>query len=264
MKMGPTPGNPAPARVEADIRKFLSVGRAAGRFVLQRIVFRGVVNFAITQKVRIASAVHELDGAFVLVANHSSHVDAPILAQGLPRKQARFLATGVAKDYFFDRWYLRWFVRWLFNAYPVDRDGSGENAGLSRRILKLGAPVLVFPEGGRQTSGRLGAFGAGAASNAIKVGVPVLPAAIIGAHEAMPKGKNWPKKGRPPVGVVVGDPLHAGPGEEPEDFTQRIRDTISDLYFSHYESIVGVPHPVGPEGAGPDPADPPGGSAPRD
>lgn len=233
-------GGIGPVVDDRSLRKYISRSRAAVRFVLQRGLFRGVVNFALTQKVAVDPAAHRLDGAFVLVANHTSHVDAPLLAQGLPRRQAWVLATGVAKDYFFHVWYKRWFVRRLFNAYPVDRDGSGSNAGLSRRLLEVGGPILVFPEGTRQTSG-LGTFGTGAAANAIRAGVPVLPAAIIGGNEAMPKGTSWPTRGRPPVGVIVGRPFSAEVGESPQELTDRVRSAIQELYESNYAWVMGRP-----------------------
>lgn len=238
--------------VDRTLRKYISRPRAAIRFVLQRGVFRGVVDFALTQKVAVDPAVHQIEGAFVLVANHTSHVDAPLLAQGLPRSQARVLATGVAKDYFFHVWHKRWFVRWLFNAYPVDRDGSGSNSGLSRRLLEAGGPILVFPEGTRQTNGVLGTFGTGAAANAIRAGVPVLPAAIIGGNEAMPKGTRWPMRGRPPVGVIFGRPFSAEGGESPEELTDRVRSAIRELYESNYAWVMGRPFVVSRPDSEPD------------
>jgi 1-acyl-sn-glycerol-3-phosphate acyltransferase len=182
-------------------------------------------------------------GPFVLVANHTSHLDAPMLAEGLPWAQAKFLSTGVATEYFFNVWYKRLFVRLLFNAFPIDRDGSRKNAGLSRRLLRSGVPILVFPEGGRQKTGRIGDFKPGGAALAAHVGVPIIPAALIGGYEAMPKGRSWPKPGRPPVGVVFGEPIMSVEDEAVVDFMERARDAVTTLYAENYEEIMGVPRP---------------------
>ncbi|MFC0676138.1 lysophospholipid acyltransferase family protein [Brachybacterium hainanense] len=232
-----------------DLGKYSSRWRSRVRFVLQRVLFRGLVRANVTQTVIVHRRVRSVRGPFVMVANHTSHLDAPMLAQGLPWAQARFLSTGVAADYFFRLWYKRWFVRWMFNAYPIDRDGSRKNAGTSRRLLRAGVPILVFPEGGRQSTGRIEDFKPGAAALASGVGVPVIPAAIIGGYEAMPKGRSWPVKGRPPVGVVFGEPITAEDGESVAEYMQRIRSRVQGLYDENYEKILGTatPHAGGQE-----------------
>lgn len=225
---------------ERDLAKYRSRWRSMLRFVLQRIGFRAVVRSAITQHVEVARRVKTVRGPYVLVANHTSHLDAPMISQGLPWTQARFLSTGVAADYFFRVWYRRAFVRLLFNAFPIDRDGSRRNSGTSRRLLRSGVPILVFPEGTRRRESGIGEFKPGAAALAIGVGVPVIPAAIIGGREAMPKGKNWPVKGRPPVGVFFGEPMMPTAGESAVAFSTRIRERVQHLYDENHQRILGA------------------------
>lgn len=222
---------------DGGLAKYRSRGRAALRFVLQRGIFRVVVRSAITPTSVVHRRVRTVRGPYVLVANHTSHVDAPLLAQSLPWAQARFLSTGVAVDYWFHPWYRRWLVRSLFNAFPIDRDGSRKHSGTSRRLLRSGVPILVFPEGGRQKDGQMKDFKPGAAALAIGVGVPVIPAAIVGGYEAMPKGRFWPK-GRPPVGVVFGDPITAAEGESAVEFSGRIRESVKNLYDEHHDEVL--------------------------
>jgi 1-acyl-sn-glycerol-3-phosphate acyltransferase len=69
--------------------------------------------------------------------------------------------------------------------------------------------------------------------------LPVVPAAIIGAYEAHPRGSNWPKRGRLPVGVVFGDPLTALPGESASEFTERIRSTVVKLLEENSDRVLG-------------------------
>lgn len=246
----PRHGGLGPDAADADLAIYRSRWRAAVRMVLQRVLFRALVRSQVSQTVIVADGVKRLTGAFVVVANHTSHLDAPLLAEGLPRRQARFVSTGVAYDYFFKDWYKRWFVRWMFNAFPIDRDGSRRNAGMSRRLLRYGVPIVVFPEGTRQMTGRIADFKPGAAALATGVGVPVVPAALIGGYEAMPKGRSWPKPGRPPVAVVFGEPLTADPDESVTEFTARIRDRVQELYTTHHDRILGPAPEPGTAGDG--------------
>ncbi|WP_232820222.1 lysophospholipid acyltransferase family protein [Brachybacterium sp. YJGR34] len=224
---------------EGELAKYRSRWRANVRFVLQRVVFRAVVNSAVTPMVDTHRRVKSIRGPFVLVANHTSHVDGPLLAMSLPWAQGRYLCTGTAADYWFDHWYRRIFVRLMLNAFPIDRGGSRKYSGTSRRLLRSGVPILVFPEGGRQQTGRMAYFKPGAAALAIGVGVPVVPAAIVGGYEAMPKGRNWPIKGRPPVLVVFGEPMVSREEESAVAFTERIQARVKDLYDEHHDEVLG-------------------------
>lgn len=101
-------------------------------------------------------------------------------------------------------------------------------------------PLLIFPEGTRSRDGSLGAFKPGAAALASSAEVPVLPVAVIGAYAAHPRGSNWPKPGRLPVGVVFGEPLTALPGESVDEFSERIRSAIVSLAEEHSDRILGA------------------------
>jgi len=64
------------------------------------------------------------------------------------------------------------------------------------RLLQSGAAVMIFPEGGRSTDGRLARFKPGAFRLACSLGVPMLPVTIVGAHESWPPGRMRPRPGR--------------------------------------------------------------------
>ena len=59
------------------------------------------------------------------------------------------------------------------------------------------------------------------------------PVALIGAHEAMPRGANWPRRGRPPVVVAVGAPLRARGNENTTAFNERIESAVRALYAAN-------------------------------
>lgn len=216
---------------------YSSSWRALVRGFLQRVLFRALVNSEISKTVEVHPEVKKLKGAFLLVSNHASHLDAPLLAQSLPFRQGKYISIGAAYDYHFKKWSRRVFARSFMNAFPIDRDGSKKHAGLSKNILKSGYPVLVFPEGTRSTSGKMNQFKPGAASLAVSLNVPVIPAAIVGSYEAMPKGRNWPKPGRPAVGVFFGAPLYPQEAESALSFNHRIQAAVSELYEENYGKV---------------------------
>jgi 1-acyl-sn-glycerol-3-phosphate acyltransferase len=215
---------------EATKDRFNSAWVAALRFVAQRGVLKPVVWSILRVQVTGQDNLDGLDGAFVVVANHSSHLDAPLIMCGLPRRQTRFLAAAAAADYFFDVWWRKGLTSLFFNAYAVDRKGEGKRKGASKSLVSRGIPVLIFPEGTRSRTGEIAPFGAGAGGLAISCRVPCVPVAIIGARAAMPHGRSWPVPGRPPVGLVIGSPMRAKRGESAESFSRRLALEVRRLH----------------------------------
>ena len=223
----------------ADTRdRYTSAGQAAARFVAQRWLLKPLVWSLVSVTVVGRKALKNLNSSFVVVANHSSHLDAPLIFGSLPRKLSRYLAAGAAADYFFDVWWRRGLTALFFNGFPVDRSGIHPRSVSAKELLQRGVPLLVFPEGTRSKDGTFGNFKPGAAALAASVGVPCLPVALIGANRAHPRGSNWPKPGRLPVGVVFGAPMLAEDGESAADFMGRVRAEIARLRDEHSDRIL--------------------------
>ncbi|WPO88185.1 lysophospholipid acyltransferase family protein [Herbiconiux sp. KACC 21604] len=210
--------------------RFTSGTMAAMRFVAQRMLLKPVVWSITRVTVRGHEAVKGVKGAFIVVANHSSHLDAPLIMCGLPRRLGRYLAAGAAADYFFDIWWRRILTALFFNAFPIDRTGTAARQGVSKKLLGRGVPLLVFPEGTRSKTGEMASFKAGAAALSISCDVPCVPVALVGASLAMPRGRNWPIPGRPPVAVIFGEPMLGLPGETPDQFSARIQREVRRLH----------------------------------
>ncbi|MEX5303961.1 lysophospholipid acyltransferase family protein [Kocuria sabuli] len=234
-----TPAAPPASSAQLDPARFRDPRRRLARRITQRIFLHGLAYRTIRRTVVTHPAAAALDGPCIVVANHSSHLDAPLVLGSVPPRIRRDLATGVAADYFFTAPHKRLFTELIFNAFPVDRTGTGANRGLSKQLLKADVPLLVFPEGTRSRTGRMASFKIGAAGLAKAVGVPVLPVALIGAHEAMPYGTRWPRRGRPRVVVAVGEPLVAQPKEPTAAFNGRIEASVRALYAEHRPRIDG-------------------------
>lgn len=211
-------------------RRYTSPVHAGARFVAQRMMLKPLIWSLTTVTVLGRERLEQLHGPYVVVSNHSSHLDAPLIMGALPRKLARYVAAGAAADYFFDVWWRKGLTALFFNAFPVDRTGLRGKRGMATGLLQEGVPLLLFPEGTRSRSGEMAPFKPGAAALCIGREVPCLPVGIFGANEAMPYGKNWPHRGRPPVLVVFGEPMYAEPDETPQDFSDRIAKEVRNLY----------------------------------
>ena len=210
--------------------RFTSNGVANVRFVAQRGMLKPLVWRLVRVSVHGLDDIAELKAPFIVVANHSSHLDAPLIIGALPRRLSRFLAAGAAADYFFDVRWRKWLTTLFFNAFAIERNSEGKRSGSSRALLERDVPLLIFPEGGRSKSGEMGRFKPGAAALSMATGVPCLPTALVGASTAMPRGVNWPKRGRLPVAVVFGAPMSQSEGETAEAFSSRLAEEVRRLH----------------------------------
>jgi len=221
-------------------RRYTSPLHAAARFVAQRMLLKPLVWGLLDVQVSGRQHLKHFDGAALVVSNHSSHLDAPLIMGSLPRRLGTSVATGAASDYFFQVWWRKPLTTLFFNAFPIDRSGLRGRNGMATDLLDSGVPILLFPEGTRSRTGAMARFKAGSAALCISRGVPCLPLAVVGAYEAMPQGRGWPLPGRPTVHVVIGPPMPPEPGETPRDFSQRIAVCVRSMYDEHAQQI-GLP-----------------------
>lgn len=212
-----------------ETSRYTSPIHAGARFVAQRLILKPVIWSLASVTVLGREHLEGLDGPYVVVSNHASHLDAPLIIGALPRRLSRYLAANAAADYFFDVKWRKPLTALFFNAFPVDRSGLRGRSSVATTLLDQGVPLLIFPEGGRSRTGEIGTFKPGAAALCKSRDVPCLPVAIVGASQAMPYGRSWPERGRPPVFVTFGEPLRAEDGESTIDFSDRIAKEVRGL-----------------------------------
>ena len=162
-------------------------------FPLFRILFRGRV-----------SGLHHvpLEGSLVVVANHGSHLDPPLLGHALGRPVAF-----MAKEELFRVPLLGPLIRALA-AYPVKRGASDREAiRTATARLNEGWATGVFLDGTRQADGRINQPMPGAALLAARSGSPLLPVAIINSHRALGTGQSMPRL--VPIQIRIGEPVPA-------------------------------------------------------
>ncbi len=163
-------------------------------WLLTRCVVEGLENVPLT-------------GPFLLVSNHLSMLDPPILGALLPRR-----ITFMAKEEAFRHPILGPVVTW-YGAFAVRR-GQADRQALrtAADVLKAGGVVGMFPEGHRSKTGRMNKAFAGSALVAHMAKAPILPVAIIGTERL---GSPFALLSRPTLTIRVGEPflLERGEGE---------------------------------------------------
>jgi 1-acyl-sn-glycerol-3-phosphate acyltransferase len=171
-----------------------------------------------------------LTGPAIFVSNHTSHLDAPLILGSMPQRYARSTALGAAADYFFEARWRAMVTTLVFNAFPVDRHGGRRSKSLAPRLLDAGWSLLLFPEGTRTPDGWMAPFRQGAAVLCSSRGIPAVPISLRGTFQAMPRGQNWPSRGRPPVVVRYGRPLWPAEGESARQFSDRLTAAVNRLW----------------------------------
>jgi len=141
-------------------------------------------------RVRFAEPL-PLQGGLLVVSSHQSHLDPLLLGLATDRRLSTLARSSL---YHFKPFAA---VITALDAVPIDRNASmvkTMKAIIGR--LRDGRAVVIFPEGTRTATGRLGELKSGFALMAKKAAVPIVPVAIVGAYECWPRTSLLPRPGR--------------------------------------------------------------------
>ncbi|MBT9333205.1 AMP-binding protein [Paracidobacterium acidisoli] len=187
-------------------------------------------------------ATLSVKGPVLLIANHVSTYDVPLILYALPGRMRRRVAAAMAANMLAD-WRQRknlgprvlnvlgppvWLlVTALFNVFPLPRSAgfrrSFEHAG---EALDHGYHVLVFPEGHR-TAGGLQAFRPGIGILVGESKTAVVPVALCGLGEIKQGQRRWFRSGS--LTVRVGEALQFAPGLSPEAITTQLQQKLQQM-----------------------------------
>jgi 1-acyl-sn-glycerol-3-phosphate acyltransferase len=187
------------------------------RELFLRFVLEPLMDFYTSRRATGRDKLSRLRGPVILVANHRSHIDTPVILAALPRRLRKHTVVAAAADYFYRNRIVAWLVSMVFNTVPIDRRGGGLDkraAGHVDRLLDRGWNLLLYPEGTRSRSGGTGRLRRGAAVLAARHGMSIVPIRVTGTREAMPPGRYWPTRlrdrhasRRHRVSITFGDPI---------------------------------------------------------
>ena len=193
-----------------------------------------LVGFKVLFRYRVEGRQHlPRRGPLLVVANHLSHLDPPLIGLALPRT-VRFLAReNLRRAPVVGGLIRRWGI------IPVYRDSQRRAYSaveMALEALRRGEAVAIFPEGTRSEDGRFHPekVRSGAAVLALRSRAPVVPAGIWGTCYALPKGAKWIRPR--PVGVRFGPPIQMEDlydrglsRDVTREATRRILEAIQDL-----------------------------------
>jgi long-chain acyl-CoA synthetase len=177
------------------------------------------------------------DRNFLVVANHSSHLDMGLVKIALGDEGEK-LAALAAKDYFFDTTAKRAYFENFTNLVPMERAGSvRKSLRAAVEVLRRGMNLLIFPEGTRSRDGAMAEFKPTAGYLALQCGVDTLPLYIRGTHQALPPGQLVPRSAE--LEVVIGQPIlveelrrrtgHLSKGEAHKEATRIMEEAVRRL-----------------------------------
>lgn len=179
-----------------------------------------------------------LQGPLIIVPNHVTYADPPLVSIPVPRP-----IYYMAWRRLFEVPGLGWLIR-RFRAFPVEVEMADTKATREAvRLLRSGAAVMIFPEGGRSLDGRLQPFKPGAFRLACSLGVPVLPVTIVGGHEAWPPHRLLPRPGR--ITIIYHPPILPPAGADlklaAQELARRVRNAIASRFPPHQKPVDAGP-----------------------
>ena len=186
-----------------------------------------------------------VEGPFIFCPNHESYIDIfwviahlpkvirdPLCAFGRKELLAAPRTLPIGGGYNF----LHCILAKAACVIPIDRDGF--NRGALRagvQVLESRRSLLIHPEGTRTRTGKFLPFNRGAATIAIKAGVPLIPVRIIGpyaiwpAHQTFPRLFDWHNLRRFKVTVIFGPPIYPNSGCSSQQLTEQLQEVVSSL-----------------------------------
>ena len=196
---------------------------------------------------RPADLAQQIREPILIIANHITTYDGPLIQYALPGFLHRHIAAAMSgemlDDYrhfrnpewppgkrgFFAVGPLAWLlVTGFFNVFPLPRlrdfQRSFSHAG---EALDHGYNVLVFPEGTRSAAGQLAPFRPGIGLLVRQAHTAVLPVALRGLGELKARGRGWFRSGK--LEVRVGQPIRFAPEATEAEITARLHKEVTSL-----------------------------------
>jgi 1-acyl-sn-glycerol-3-phosphate acyltransferase len=187
------------------------------RWFGQRVVELLDVDLHITGKDRVPT-----DRAYVYMSNHQSHLDIPMLYASLPSSTIRMLAK---KELF----QIPLWGRGLRAAEFVEVDRGNharamQSVDYAAKLLRDGVSIYLAPEGTRSRDGKIGKLKKGGFHLALGTGAPIVPVAVKGTIDILPRGGRVMQTGRR-VDVTIGAPIGVE-GRDLQGLMAEVRDFL--------------------------------------
>ena len=181
-------------------------------------------------------------GPFIISPIHRSYLDTPVIGAAIWR-----LMRYMGAEKMWTNRQLGWFLT-AMGGFPVQR-GAADRDALKAALLVVerGEPLVMFPEGTRQTGPLVKEFFDGPAYVACRTGVSIIPIGLGVTERAMAKGRKFIRPVK--MVVVIGEPIAPPPKKESgrvsrngvREMTAELRARIQDL-FDEAQLLAGSPN----------------------
>lgn len=191
-------------------------------------VWASLIFFTAGIKVNVIGLEHlDKNTSYMFMSNHLSHLDTAAFMAKLPFKIRFFAKKELLRVPIFGQ------ALYMSRHIIIDRNNI-EKAKQSineakKRIKKYGFSVLVFPEGTRSKTGKMGEFKKGGFVLAIQMGIPIVPIVVIGSYNLLPAHSLLVKSGR--IEVRVGYPIPVS------DYTIETKQQLMDKVRTEIEKL---------------------------
>ncbi|MBE0416044.1 MAG: 1-acyl-sn-glycerol-3-phosphate acyltransferase [Dehalococcoidia bacterium] len=204
-------------------------------YYLETMLMRFLLRLLMRWKVRGKEKV-PTQGPLIVVANHLSLTDPPLLSASIQRR-----IVFMAKEEVFHHPLQGPLVRG-FRAFPVRRGQLDREAlRYAEQVLKEGLALGMLPEGTRSPTAQMQKAYSGTSLLALRSGAPILPVGITGTERL--KGTGWLR--RPKLTVNIGEPFNLPPIDGKLDKAQLAQSTdfimgrIARLLPESYQGVYG-------------------------
>ncbi|MCF8363193.1 MAG: AMP-binding protein [Prolixibacteraceae bacterium] len=134
------------------------------------------------------------EGPCFITPNHETKLDAFLILSYLNKKVLKNTYTYAKKEHVNSK--ARAYLAKHNNVIVMDLTNDLKHSiHKMAEVVKQGKKVVIFPEGTRSQSGKLGSFKMTYALLSTELNIPILPVSISGAYEAMSSGQKKIKRG---------------------------------------------------------------------
>jgi 1-acyl-sn-glycerol-3-phosphate acyltransferase len=198
-------GSPPTTAERAPGLRGLDPGQTTAQILFYRLFYWILlILFIVIYRARFFNTRNVPDaGGLLVIANHQSHLDPPLVGVALRRRNM----AAIAREGLFRVPVLGWWLRMVgcIAIKEAGGDAAAMRAGIEQ--LKRGRLIVIFPEGSRSPEGTIQEFKRGVWLLMMRSGVPVLPAAVEGCYDAWPRRRKLPHVFGQRVGVSFGSPI---------------------------------------------------------
>jgi long-chain acyl-CoA synthetase len=193
---------------------------------------------------RVESLLEREPGERVLlVCNHVTAYDVPLILYALPSAMRRNIAVAMGGELLRDmragrgqgHWFINlvapagyWLATALFNVFPLpQRSGFRESFAHAGRAMDEGFHVLVFPEGRRSPDGELHFFQTGAGLLLKELHTSALPVYLAGIGQLKVRGTGWFRSGQ--IVIRIGKLEELDAAMDPVEASRKLEEAVAKL-----------------------------------